>query len=345
MRLMHIICAGYSGGVQRFFERLVTEFAAQGVTQSLALRDSMECVTRLSASDIPVHTYNFDGRMNGLFNFSTKRALRRQAEDFAPDVIMAWQTRAAGFAPTAPGVLVARQGGYEKLKHYRNCRYLIPNAPGIRDHMLAGGWAPGRVRLISNFVSVDLSETEDRALHDTPADAPLLLAAGRFHSNKAFDVLLDTLARLPSAYLWIAGDGEGRDALHHQADALNVAGRVRWLGWREDIGPLLNACSIFVSSARNEALGNAVLEAMYAGVPVVAAAANGPAGIITDGHDGRVVPINDSEALAAAVSQVIADPTLAATLAANGHKTYLDAYSKERVVEQYLKFFSEITGG
>jgi len=92
-------------------------------------------------------------------------------------------------------------------------------------------------------------------------------------------------------------------------------------------------------------LGNAVLEAMYAGVPVVAAAANGPAGIITNGHDGRVVPIDDSEALAAAVSQVIADPTLAATLAANGHKTYLDAYSKERVVEQYLKFFSEIIGG
>lgn len=345
MRLMHVIAVGYSGGVQRFFERLVNAFAAQGIEQAIAIRDGMECVERLAASGIALETYNFDGRMNGRFNFASKRAIRRQAERFAPDIVMAWQNRAASFAPRNTGVLVARHGGYEKLKHYRHCRYLVANAPGIRDHMLAGGWPAERVRLISNFVAIDLNLTEDRALHDTPADAPLLLAAGRFQANKAFDVLLDALDRLPTAYLWIAGDGEDRDPLLQQADSLGVGGRVRWLGWRDDIGPLLNACSIFVSSARNEPLGNAVLEAMYAGVPVVSAAAFGPAGIITDGHDGRLVPINNSEALATAVGEVIATPALAATLATNGHKTYLAEYSKDSIVKQYMSFFSEISGG
>mgnify|MGYP003626851166 CR=1 FL=1 len=344
MRLMQIIAAGYVGGAQGFFERLVPALADAGVEQRLAIHSGMKCIDSLSATDIPLSQHRFGGRMNGRFNFSTRRALRDVAAQFRPDVTLAWQSGAVGLAPRKPGVLVGRLGGYEKMKHYKHCQHLVVNAPGIRDYILSNGWSGDRVHLISNFVSVDLGRAEPRDAHSTPNDAPLLFAAGRFHSHKAFDILLESLVRLPGAYLWIAGDGDDAAALKSHAAALKVDDRVRWLGWRDDIGALLNACDIFVSSARNEPLGNAVLEAMSAAKPIVAAPAFGPAGLIEDGQNGRLVPIDDSEALADTIGELIANPTLASELAAQGLKTYERNHSKAQIVEEYLTFFNRIAG-
>ena len=136
------------------------------------------------------------------------------------------------------------------------------------------GWPAERVHYLPNFAELAPAPPVPRASLDTPADAPLAIALGRLHPNKGFDVLLDAVAKVPGLYLWLAGEGAQRAALRRQAASLGIDDRVRFLGWREDVGALLAAADMLVCSSRHEPLGNAIIEAWAAGKPVVACAAS-----------------------------------------------------------------------
>ena len=96
-----------------------------------------------------------------------------------------------------------------------------------------------------------------------PGGAPLVLGLGRLHQNKAFDVLLEAVSRVPSVYLWIAGEGPLKTELEKQAENLAVKPRTRFLGWREDTAALLAGADVFVCPSRHEPLGNVVIEALF----------------------------------------------------------------------------------
>jgi glycosyltransferase involved in cell wall biosynthesis len=176
----------------------------------------------------------------------------------------------------------------------------------------------------------------------TPNDAPLLLAMGRLHENKAFDVLLDALTRIPNAYLWLAGEGPKRGELEAQAEKIGIKPRVRFLGWCDDIAALLATCDVFVCPSRHEPLGNVVVEAWAQSKPVVAADSLGPGVLIKQDENGILAPINDSKSLASAISRVLVDETLRSDIAKNGRVTYEERFTKRAIVAQYLNFFESI---
>ena len=171
----------------------------------------------------------------------------------------------------APWTLVGRLGGYYDLKYYRHCDHLVGNTRDLGTGSSARA-GPPRGRITSpNFVH-DFAGVAPAVL-PAPAGAAKLVALGRLHANKGFDVLLRALALLPGAHLSLAGEGPERAALEGLAAELGVAGRVAFLGWRRDTGALLAGCDVFVCPSRHEPLGNVVLEAWSAARPVVAAAA------------------------------------------------------------------------
>ena len=135
---------------------------------------------------------------------------------------------------------------YFNLKYYQNCKHLIGNTQDIVEYLINKGWSRECVHYLPNFVSGSRADPLPRESFYTPNDAPLLLALGRLHENKAFDVLLDALTLIPNAYLWLAGEGPKRTELEAQAEKLGVKPRVRFLGWRDDTEALLASCDIFV---------------------------------------------------------------------------------------------------
>ena len=88
-----------------------------------------------------------------------------------------------------------------------------------------------------------------------------MLALGRLHHNKAFDVAIRALVDLPGAVLWIAGKGPERNALQMLANQLGVSKRIRWLGWRDDVAALFASADVLVCPSRIEPLGNVIIEA------------------------------------------------------------------------------------
>jgi glycosyltransferase involved in cell wall biosynthesis len=150
------------------------------------------------------------------------------------------------------------------------------------------------------------------------------------------------VARVERLHLWLAGEGGERAALERRAQALGLGGRVRFLGWREDVGSLLAAADVLVSSSRHEPLGNVVLEAWAAGVPVVATASEGPRALICDGETGLIVPVEDADALARALARLIGDRALGAALAVAGRAAWQADFGAARVTALYRDFLAQV---
>ena len=121
-----------------------------------------------------------------------------------------------------------------------------------------------------------------------------------------------------------------------------MADRVRFLGWRTDRGALLAAADVCVLPSRWEPFGTVMLEAWAAGTPLVAAASQGPAALISDGVNGLLVPVDDAPALAAAMGRLIADPALKARLIERGRADYLGGYTREAVTRRMIALYTEI---
>jgi glycosyltransferase involved in cell wall biosynthesis len=338
MRVLQVMAGAKFGGAETFFTRLVVALRRAGLHQRVVIRRDDHRAEILRQGGIePVEL-----RFGGPLDVFTRMGLKREVESFSPNIVMTWMNRASTMCPKGSFVHVARLGGYYDLKYYQKCNHLIGNTEDIVGYLTDKGWPAERAHYLPNFVSASISDPLPREEFYTPNDAPLLLALGRLHENKAFDVLLDALARIPNAYLWLAGDGPKRAELEAQAEKLGVKPRVRFLGWRDDIEALLASCNVFVCPSRHEPLGNVVVEAWAQSKPVVAADSLGPGVLIDQNKNGVLVPINDAKSLANGIQRVLGDENLQSAIARHGRATYEKHFTESIVVEQYLSFFESL---
>lgn len=337
---MQTMAGAEVGGAEAFFVRLAIALQSSDITQQLVIRRDPSRARALREGGITPIELPFGGRMD----FRTRRALQREIARFRPDVVLSWMSRAAWATPAAPGsyALVGRLGGYYDLKYYSHCDYLIGNTADIVDYVISEGFAADRAVRLPNFVHPPTNPPLAKIGLDTPLEAPLLLAMGRLHENKAFDVLLRALPDVPEAWLWIAGEGPEAAALKALARDLGVANRVRFLGWRDDSDALMRAADIYICPSRHEPLGNVVLEAWAAEKPVIAAASAGPAELLGDDERGVLVPIDRPVEMAEAINDLLANPDKALRLAAAGRAAYEREFTQDAVTAQYLAFFEKV---
>lgn len=340
MRVLMAMAGLGGGGAERFFERLAHAFADSGHDLSAVIRPNAAREHMLTRAGVDVST----ARFGGPFDLTTGRRIRRLIGRTSPEIVLSFMSRAARFVPRSDGryVHVARLGGYYDLKNYRTAGHLVGNTRHLCNWLIAQGAAADRVSYIPNFVTPSRSAPLDRSVHVTPAGSTLVVALGRLHRNKAFDILLSAIAEAPGLWLWLAGDGPEAAALKAQAGALGIEDRVRFLGWLDDPGSAIAAADIVAVPSRHEPLGNVVLEAWSYAKPVVAARATGPAALIADRVDGRLVPPDDAAALAAALSDVADATEKAAAMGAAGLEKLKADFSPDRVVRQYVELFEHL---
>jgi glycosyltransferase involved in cell wall biosynthesis len=339
MRILQVMAGAPYGGAEAFFTRLVPALEKSvRIQQRAIIRTHPQRTAALRQNGVDVAEVPFGGR----FDFKTSRMLSREIKDFNPDIVVTWMNRASGACPQGDFVHVARLGGYYNLKYYQNCDHLIANTKDIANYLADENWPKERIHYLPNFVSERKLEPVARKDLFTPKDAPLFLALGRLHENKAFDVLLEALARIPEAYLWIAGDGPLRQDLESLAERLSIKPRVRFLGWRDDTEALLAAADIFVCPSRHEPLGNVVLEAWAQEKPVVAADSLGPGTLIEHLKSGFLVPVDDARALSKALIALSGDAELKNALALEGRRSFKKDFTEAAVVERYMQFFEKL---
>lgn len=336
MRIFHTHF-GRDGGAEKFFVSLVGSLSEAGIEQTVLIRPGRSWKGRLPAN---VEVHEGLPRLLTPSRFLLPWKFKRLVAAQKPAGVLAWMPRAADFMPSGGcGLRFARLGDYPTtLKHFRNIDILICNTPGIAEHIKKLGWnKPAKV--ISNFTLSRPTPPVAREQLGAPPGAFVILALGRFVRRKGFHTLIEALATTPNVHLCLLGEGEEEQNLRQQARDLGVAARVHFAGWQTDPNPWLSACDAFCMPSLHEPLGNVILEAWGAGVPVISSQSEGPSWMMTNGEDGLLYPVGDAPALASAIARLQAQPELTSRLVAGGHKTLNASFSREAVTRAYIELF------
>ncbi|MBI3997411.1 MAG: glycosyltransferase family 4 protein [Armatimonadetes bacterium] len=173
-------------------------------------------------------------------------------------------------------------------------------------------------------------------------DGPILAFIGRLARQKDPLTALQALRVLPEGALLIVGDGPWRARVEAFVRRHALERRVVVAGLRTDVRRLLAASDIFVLPSRWEGLPFAVIEAMMAGLPVVAARVGGLPELIEDGVTGLLVPPGDPPALAAALRRLIVDPALRRQMGSAGREKALREFTLERMLRETAALYDAL---
>ena len=227
---------------------------------------------------------------------------------------------------------------------YARADAMVALSHGVADELLADFFLrPERLHTIWN--PVDLATVRNRASEATPSlnsfDGITLVAAGRLHHQKGFDILIRALALLnrPDLRLIILGDGGEADLLRDLVRRSDLKDRIRFLGFVDNPYPWIAAGDLFVLPSRWEGFGHVLVEAMALGTAVLSTdCPHGPADIIESEVDGRLVANDDIEALAAAIDDLANRPEIRAKFTSEG-AIKAERFDAERIAEEYTSLF------
>ena len=175
------------------------------------------------------------------------------------------------------------------------------------------------------------------------AGAPLIGFVGRLTGQKGVDVLLNAFAivhrALPTARLLLIGDGPQRATLAALAGGLQISAAVHFAGWREDARAQMAALNVLAIASRWEGFGLVTLEAMQAGVAVVASRVSALPEIVLDGETGLLVPAANAAKLAAALLALLQDPQRAMQLGENGRLRAAQLFTVKQMAVQHAALY------
>jgi glycosyltransferase involved in cell wall biosynthesis len=213
------------------------------------------------------------------------------------------------------------------------------------------GLPPNAVEVVHN--GVDLSRfagPASDALRDElrlEREGPIVLTVSRLLPNKGHDDLIAAapaiLSRFPGAHFVFAGDGDQRAALEAQIEALHLRDHFSLLGFRTDVPDLMRGSDLFVLPSLAEGFSLALVEALAAGLPVVATRVGGAEEAIEDGRNGFLAPPADPAALAAAVIGVLEMEPAGRRALSKAARGSARRFSVEAMAERMFAIYREVS--
>jgi L-malate glycosyltransferase len=238
-----------------------------------------------------------------------------------------------------------RRPGHLRLQHvaYTFAHRIVVNSGAAAARLQDEGVARAKVVHIAN--GLDLA----RYAPPPTREGHVVTTVANLRPGKGHEVLLDAaarvLARHPDVRFQLVGDGSRRAELEHQAAALGIASQVTFRGYCSDVAGVLRESDVFAFPSFMEASPNAVLEAMAAGLPVVATHVGGIPEVVSDGRNGLLVPPGDADALAGGLLRVLEAPDRGRALGEAARQTASTQFSFERMVGQFEQLYrSELAG-
>jgi glycosyltransferase involved in cell wall biosynthesis len=303
--------------------------------------------------------------MAGDLDFSLRSRVKNLVLQHRPDLVHVHSRRGAdSFAGRAaqaaacPAILTRRVQSNEPRFWLRlKCRpyaAVVAISSAVDDELARAGIAPERRRRIVSAVDTELFRADPAARQRLlerfalPAQSLIAASAAQFIPRKGQDFLLRLAQRFanhtPPLQLLLFGQGPTRARLERRVAQLGLQRQVKFCGFVEDWPKLLPGLDLLLHPARREGLGSVVLEAMSAGVPVVASAVGGIVDAIESGHDGCLVPADALDVWQATVAGLLDDPALRGRLAAAARRRVEADFTIEAMTNRYLNLYRDIAG-
>ena len=234
----------------------------------------------------------------------------------------------------------------------KNTARVIAVSDAVAESLRRGGVVePSKIMVVHNGIDIDRFD----GLVARGGNSRMLVGTvGHLAPIKGHDVFIRAAAliavrRRDVRFVVIGEDKspemQNRRSLASLVDELELNGIVDLAGWRGDMPAALSSLTLFVSAARSEPFGLAIVEAMAAGLPVVAAASEGAMEIIEDGVSGKLVLADDPEALAQAINDLLDDPHERSRLGTNARLAARERFSLQRMASDTERVYREALGG
>jgi glycosyltransferase involved in cell wall biosynthesis len=349
------------GGAERQASILLPALRRRGHDARLiALDGGGPFAESLAVAGVPIEVLNIRGQFD-LPRLARSRILR----GFSPEVIVS-----RGVSGLYIGQLVARA---RRARHVFNehrqvglavsrrretmirllahrLDLVIAVTPGQTAAWIERGYPPDRILIVPNGVEPP-DVTEDRqSVRQTlavAADAVVAVSVCSLRPEKRVvdftEAVLRARERQPELVGLVVGDGPER-MLIDRAQMASPGGIIA-LGQRADVARILSAADIFVSASQSEASPMAILEAMAAGLPVIATPVGGVPQMVEDGRSGVLVTPRSPGELASALEQMAADPAGRAGMGQRGLELHRERWSAEQMVNGYIKALSAVLSG
>jgi len=365
MNIVHLTASTFFGGPERQMLGLAHALAGKCRTTFLLFAEGGRC--RPFASE--AHRHGFDSVELANDTPHLRCALRELIEHLRfqrADVLCCH-----GYKANLLGRIAARRRGipaiavsrgwtgeslrvrlYERLDrwHLRWMDQVVCVSEGQAVKVRRAGVSAERIVVIHNAVRADRfvrpDPTRRLALERMFPRRPCRIvgAAGRLSPEKGFGVLVEAAARLddPKVGFVHFGDGPQRRATKQRIAALGLTDRFVLAGFRRDLDQFMPCFDVLALPSFTEGLPNVVLEALAAGVPVVATAVGGTPEVIDDGTSGYLVPPGDASALARRIGDVFVRDDRPRTMGRRGRQRILDDFTFEAQARQYLQLFETL---
>jgi len=336
-----------------------------------SLRDPrfLEDIESMRSAGLEVTEVPMRRSISPISDFQCMRQIRRIIAQWQPQVVHSHSSKAAFLARFAARSLdcaslysphcfafqmrfssprCAFYARLERLAARYTDLFVLASEADREDAIAHGVASADRIVIIPTGIRIE----DYRSVAD-PQDVRLALGIDDFEAvigtvavltaQKGHRYLLEAFAKLPDhAVLLLAGDGPEHDKLVKQTNALGIAERVRFLGRRDDIADLLAAMDVFVLPSLWESLPYVLLEAMAAGVPIVATDVPGTAGLLGAEAYGWLAPPADAAGLATTIQRVLASPRATTEKAATARVFVETHHALDTMIADYVELYQQV---
>jgi glycosyltransferase involved in cell wall biosynthesis len=293
--------------------------------------------------------------------------LRKLIARLKPRIVHTWM-----FTPGVYGRIAGRQLGVPHLIHSERCAdrwkagwqwafdrrlaantdRIVANSPGVRDFGVEHGLPAEKYLVIPNGIAPapasDVTRAELLKELGLPPEVPLIGAVGRLWPQKRVRDLIWAMELLhiiqPRVHFLIIGDGPERHALERYVRTIEGTSYMHFLGHRSDVPRILPHLDLFWQGSGYEGMPNAVMEAMAAGVPVIATDIPGTRDLVVSGETGYLYPIRGRKEFCKKSDELLADLATARQMGAAGQRRILERFPLEPMVAAHARLYRELLG-
>jgi glycosyltransferase involved in cell wall biosynthesis len=347
LRVLHVITPSRMAGAETLLVRLTHRQSARGIAVQVVANRNSRALGALRAAGLMVEGLRIGGKLNLLAPLSLKRAIRRSGSHILHSHLSTaswwcgWLEKLGG-PPTLGHV-----HGFTSAVWHRRQRHLVTCSQAVKRHLVGQGIAARRITVLLNPVDpADISPQrqpeEVRAELGANHDVPIIGCFAHFSVKKGWRDLAaaapHVLRRFPKAQFWCVGDGPLRPEIERWLADHGIANQFRFLGFRQDVGDLMNAIDLLVLPSHREPFGLVYVEAALLGKPAIGCLSGGAPEVITDQETGLLVPPRDVPALAEAILTLLDNRDRASAMGRSGRQLALERFDWQR----YLRGLDEI---
>jgi glycosyltransferase involved in cell wall biosynthesis len=215
----------------------------------------------------------------------------------------------------------------------------------VRDYLISAGMQENRVETIYDGIVKPEPLTHSTLRDELGLDSNAVVAGivAMLRGNKGHRELIAAVEPMmidrPRLHVVIAGEGGEFDILKSMINGLGLSHRIHLLGFREDINNVLRGCDLFVLPTHQEALGQAFIEAMAMGLPVIGTHVDGVPELIDSGVNGLLVPAHDIDALRGALTRLVDDAPLRVRLGRAGRIKTDSKFTVENMASETIDLY------